>query len=49
MRRPHFHVAAGTPRTPEITAREYPPTTHGRGYSPTREQAMAAFKAQWLS
>jgi hypothetical protein len=30
-----------------ITAREYPPTTHSRGYSSTREQAMADFKAQW--
>jgi hypothetical protein len=24
-----------------IAAREYPPTIHNRGYSPTREQAMA--------
>jgi hypothetical protein len=27
-----------------ITAREHPPTVHSRGYSPTREQAMADFK-----
>jgi hypothetical protein len=27
-----------------ITAREYPPTTHSRGYSATREQAMKDFK-----
>ena len=32
-----------------ITAREYPPTTHSRGYSTTREQAMMEFKAQWLN
>ena len=32
-----------------ITAREYPPTTHSRGYSATREQAMRDFKAQWLT
>jgi hypothetical protein len=31
-----------------ITAQEYPPTIHNRGYSATREQAMADFKAQWL-
>ena len=29
-----------------ITAPEYPPTTHSRGYSATREQAMAEFKAR---
>ena len=26
-----------------------PLTIHSRGYSETREQAMADFKAQWLS
>ena len=31
-----------------ITAMDYPPTIHSRGYSATREQAMAEFKAQWL-
>ena len=31
-----------------ITAPEYPPTFHSYGYSATREQAMADFKAQWL-
>jgi hypothetical protein len=30
-----------------ILAREYPPTSHSRGYSATREQAMADFKVQW--
>ena len=30
-----------------ITARDYPRSIHTRGYSATREQAMAEFKAQW--
>ena len=44
------------PQTPQgrpwfwtITAREYPPSIHSRGYSETREQAMQDFKAQWLT
>jgi hypothetical protein len=32
-----------------ITARDYPRTIHSRGYSETREQAMADLKAQWPS
>jgi hypothetical protein len=32
-----------------ITAREHTPSIHSRGYSATREQAMADFKAQWLN
>ena len=32
-----------------ITTREYPPTIHSRGYSATREEAMADFKKQWLT
>jgi hypothetical protein len=32
-----------------ITARDYPRSIHSRGYSATREEAMADFKAQWLS
>jgi hypothetical protein len=32
-----------------ITDRYFPPSTHNRGYSSTREQAMAEFKAQYLS
>ena len=43
------------PQTPKeqpwfwsITAREYPPSVYGRGYSANREQAMVEFKAQWL-
>ena len=31
-----------------ITVMDYPRTIHSRGYSVTREQAMADFKAQWL-
>jgi hypothetical protein len=30
-----------------ITAREIPPSVHNRGYSVTREQAMADFKMRW--
>jgi len=44
------------PQTPKekpwfwtITTREYPPTIHSRGYSATREEAMADFKKQWLT
>jgi hypothetical protein len=29
-----------------ITARDYPPSIHSRGYCATREQAMADFKSQ---
>ena len=32
-----------------ITARDYPRTIHSRGYSATREEAMADFKKQWLT
>jgi hypothetical protein len=32
-----------------ITAHDYPRSIHTRGYSATRELAMADFKAQWLS
>ena len=45
-----------SPQTPEgqpwfwtITAREHPPSIHSRGYSETREQAMADFENQWLT
>jgi hypothetical protein len=41
------------PQTPPghswtITAMDKPPSVHNRGYSTTREQAMAEFKTQWL-
>src|SRR6185295_4826875 len=32
-----------------IIAREHPPTIYNRGYSATREQAMADFTRQWQS
>jgi hypothetical protein len=32
-----------------ITAREIQPSVHNRGYSATREQAMADFKARWAA
>jgi hypothetical protein len=32
-----------------ITAMDYPRTIYSRGHSATREQAMADFKAQWLT
>jgi hypothetical protein len=32
-----------------ITAVDFKPSIHSRGYLETREQAMADFKTQWLS
>jgi hypothetical protein len=32
-----------------ITAVDFKPSMHNHGYSETREQAMADFKAQWLA
>jgi hypothetical protein len=32
-----------------ITAVNHPPSVYNKGYSATREQAMADFKAQWLT
>jgi hypothetical protein len=32
-----------------ITAREIPPSVYNRGYSATREQAMADFKTRWAA
>jgi len=32
-----------------ITAREIPPSVYNRGYSATRERAMADFKARWAA
>jgi hypothetical protein len=45
-----------SPQAPEnqpwfwtITDLEKPASVHSRGYSASREDAMAAFKAQWLN
>ena len=32
-----------------ITSLEMPPSVYNRGYSATREQAMADFKARWVA
>ena len=32
-----------------ITARGFPTSVHNKGYAATREEAMAEFKARWLS
>jgi hypothetical protein len=34
---------------PWFSTREIPPSVHNRGYSPTREQAMADFKMRWAA
>jgi hypothetical protein len=39
----------GRPWFLTITAPDIPPSIAKRGYSATREQAMADFKAQWLT
>jgi hypothetical protein len=45
----HPQAPGGHPWFWTITARAFPPSIHIRGYSATREQAMADFKALWLS
>jgi hypothetical protein len=52
----HDGQVIGRPQAPRrrpwfwtITAREKQPSIHNRGYSATREEAMADFKAQWLT
>jgi hypothetical protein len=45
----HPQAPKGCPWFWTITAREHPPSIHSRGYSATREQAMAEFKAQWFA
>jgi hypothetical protein len=39
----------GRPWLWTIAAMGFPPSTQYKGYSATREQAMADFKAQWLT
>ena len=45
----HPQAPKGQPWFWTITAREIPSSIHNRGYSATREQAMADFKARWLA
>ena len=45
-------IGTGTGKAPVVLDNHcdgYPPMTHSRGYSTTREEAMMEFKAQWLS
>jgi hypothetical protein len=44
----HPQGPEGRPWFWSITAIEYPPSVYNKGYSSTREQAMADFKARWL-
>jgi hypothetical protein len=45
--RKRVQAPQGQPWFWTITAREYLPTTHSRGYSATREEAMMDFKAEF--
>ena len=45
----HPHAPDGHPWFWTITAPDIPPSLDERGYSATREDAMADFKARWLS
>jgi hypothetical protein len=45
----HLQAPGGHPWFWTITVRAFPPSIHNRGYSATREQAMASFKSRWLS
>jgi hypothetical protein len=45
----HPQAPEGRPWFWTITASEYPRTINSRGYSPTREGAMADIEGQWLS
>jgi len=45
----HPQATGGQPWFWTITAMGYPPSANSRGYSATREQAMADFKARWLA
>src|SRR5689334_21537474 len=39
----------GRPWIWTITARDMPPSVYNKGYSATREEAMADFKARWTA
>ena len=43
----HPQAPKGQPWLWTITAREIPPSVYNRGYSATREQAMADFRDGW--
>ena len=45
----HPQAPSGQPWFWTCTAREAPPSIHNRGYTASREFAMAAFKSQWLA
>jgi hypothetical protein len=45
----HLQASIDRPRFCTITAREIPPTIQNRGFSATREKAMADFKARWAA
>ena len=45
----HPQAPEGHPGFWTITAMEKPPSVYNKGYSSTREQAMADFKARWLA
>jgi hypothetical protein len=45
----HPQAPQGQPWFWTITAREAKPSIHNKSYAPTREQAMADFKARWAS
>ena len=45
----HPQAPEGEPWFWSITANDFPPSVYNKGYSATREQAMADFKARWLA
>jgi len=45
----HPQAPQGQPWFWTITELKFPPSVHNHGYSATREQAMADFRARWLN
>jgi hypothetical protein len=43
----HPQASEGEPWFWTITAMDHPPSVYNKGYSATREQTMADFKARW--